>query len=261
MRLCGCVLRAEVAAVEAAVRAVAEDVLPGVVCMAAGSYRRGKESCGDIDILITHPSGTCTILSEVVSRLSRMGVLTDHLMLPVPQHLAQSETYFGVCIPPLLVTSHGMPPSAGTDTRHTGSTALISGTEVCPAGPSDSLSQSQSQRFDDAVASLRTDGGVSSRDDDVDTVPDDDADTIPDDEGGSSGACDVVDGGGGVVVEATSLATAKHRRVDIKTYPYSQFPYALLHFTGPDHFNRTMRFRAKQMCVSRSTDVCRVRGC
>ncbi len=32
--------RLEVAAVEAAVRAVAEDIFPGVVCMAAGSYRR-----------------------------------------------------------------------------------------------------------------------------------------------------------------------------------------------------------------------------
>jgi hypothetical protein len=37
--------RVEVAAVEAAVRAVAEDIMPGAVCMAAGSYRRYVWRC------------------------------------------------------------------------------------------------------------------------------------------------------------------------------------------------------------------------
>jgi DNA polymerase lambda len=38
----------------------------------------------------------------------------------------------------------------------------------------------------------------------------------------------------------------KHRRVDIKIYPYSQRPFACLYFTGSAHFNRSMRLWAKQ---------------
>lgn len=36
---------------------VGEDILPGVVIVCGGSYRRGKASCGDMDIVITHPDG------------------------------------------------------------------------------------------------------------------------------------------------------------------------------------------------------------
>ena len=32
-----------------------------------------------------------------------------------------------------------------------------------------------------------------------------------------------------------------HRRIDIKQYPRSEFPFALLYFTGSGHFNRSMR--------------------
>lgn len=35
-----------------------------------------------------------------------------------------------------------------------------------------------------------------------------------------------------------------HRRIDIKTYPRSMRPFALLYFTGPNHFNRSMRHYA-----------------
>lgn len=36
-----------------------------------------------------------------------------------------------------------------------------------------------------------------------------------------------------------------HRRIDMKVYPRSQFAFALLYFTGSDHFNRSMRNFAK----------------
>ena len=36
-----------------------------------------------------------------------------------------------------------------------------------------------------------------------------------------------------------------HRRIDIKLWSEENYPYALLHFTGNDHFNRLMRFIAK----------------
>ncbi len=31
---------------------------------------------------------------------------------------------------------------------------------------------------------------------------------------------------------------AIHRRIDIKSYPRSMFPFAILYFTGSDYFNR-----------------------
>jgi hypothetical protein len=41
-------------------------------------------------------------------------------------------------------------------------------------------------------------------------------------------------------------ASGTHRRLDIKIYPASSFAFALLYFTGSDHFNRSMRFYAKK---------------
>nr|GMD49890.1 DNA polymerase lambda isoform X3 [Ipomoea batatas] len=32
-----------------------EEILPGVIILCGGSYRRGKASYGDMDIVITHP--------------------------------------------------------------------------------------------------------------------------------------------------------------------------------------------------------------
>ncbi|XP_020220906.1 DNA polymerase lambda isoform X2 [Cajanus cajan] len=49
--------RHEVQEMDRILQKVGEDVLPGVVIICGGSYRRGKASCGDIDIIITHPDG------------------------------------------------------------------------------------------------------------------------------------------------------------------------------------------------------------
>ena len=42
------------------------------------------------------------------------------------------------------------------------------------------------------------------------------------------------------------------RRLDVKVYPVEEFAYALLYFTGSDHFNRSMRHFAKQRGYSLS---------
>lgn len=39
------------------VRKAAESIQPGIIAQACGSYRRGKATCGDVDILVTHPDG------------------------------------------------------------------------------------------------------------------------------------------------------------------------------------------------------------
>ena len=43
-----------------------------------------------------------------------------------------------------------------------------------------------------------------------------------------------------------------HRRLDLKIYPPEQYAYALLYFTGSDHFNRSMRHYAKTLGYSLS---------
>ncbi len=37
-----------------------------------------------------------------------------------------------------------------------------------------------------------------------------------------------------------------HRHIDIKVYKPQHFPFAILYFTGSDHFNRSMRYFAKR---------------
>ena len=37
-----------------------------------------------------------------------------------------------------------------------------------------------------------------------------------------------------------------HHRIDIKYYPRDEFAFALLYFTGSDHFNRSMRLFARR---------------
>ncbi|KAL6567777.1 hypothetical protein OROGR_001445 [Orobanche gracilis] len=49
--------RHEVQEMESLMQKVGEEILPGVVIVCGGSYRRGKASCGDMDIVIMHPDG------------------------------------------------------------------------------------------------------------------------------------------------------------------------------------------------------------
>lgn len=152
--------RAEIAALAKVVRGVANELLPGTEAVVTGSYRRGKSSSGDMDILLSHPpSGDCSIMKALIARLSEIGFLTDHLAMPSDHEKGKSDSYMGVC---RLQLTHG--------------------------------------------------------------------------------------------VDDERVVSGKHRRIDIKAYPMEQMPFAMLYFTGSDHFNRSMRLWAKRMCKMTLSD-------
>ncbi|NWI19472.1 DPOLL polymerase, partial [Crypturellus soui] len=67
--------REEAAEIEQTVRQAAVALNPGLVCVACGSYRRGKPTCGDVDVLVTHPDGQSHrgVFSKLLDSLHRSG--------------------------------------------------------------------------------------------------------------------------------------------------------------------------------------------
>ncbi|XWS68945.1 hypothetical protein CRYUN_Cryun04dG0136900 [Craigia yunnanensis] len=97
--------RHEVQVMESLLQKVAEDIVPGVVVVCGGSYRRGKASCGDLDIVITHPDGKSHkgFLQKYVKRLKEMKFLREDLVFST--HSGEGtdsgvDTYFGLCTYP-----------------------------------------------------------------------------------------------------------------------------------------------------------------
>lgn len=83
--------RPEVEEIEQTVQDHVHTMVPGARVQACGSYRRGKTSSGDVDILICHPGGECDVLLSLIERLHKKGLLTHDLSLP------DSHTSGGAC--------------------------------------------------------------------------------------------------------------------------------------------------------------------
>uniref|UniRef100_A0A9J8BNJ7 DNA-directed DNA polymerase n=1 Tax=Cyprinus carpio carpio TaxID=630221 RepID=A0A9J8BNJ7_CYPCA len=68
-----------------------------LVVMACGSYRRGKSTCGDVDVLITHPDGESHkgVFSKVLHLLHQSGFLTDDLVSH--EENGEQKKYMGIC--------------------------------------------------------------------------------------------------------------------------------------------------------------------
>ncbi|KAH8495864.1 hypothetical protein H0E87_018875 [Populus deltoides] len=82
-----------------------EEILPGVDILCGGSYRRGKASCGDLDIVITHPDGKSHkgFLTRYVKRLKDMKFLREDLIFSTRSEEGTDsgvDTYFGLCTYP-----------------------------------------------------------------------------------------------------------------------------------------------------------------
>ncbi|GAB4839853.1 hypothetical protein Ancab_020562 [Ancistrocladus abbreviatus] len=97
--------RHEVEEVEQLLQKVGEEILPDVVVVCGGSYRRGKSSCGDMDIIITHPDGRSHkgFLPKFVKHLKEMDFLREDLVFSVHSEKGTDsgvDTYFGLCTYP-----------------------------------------------------------------------------------------------------------------------------------------------------------------
>ncbi|KAH9303826.1 hypothetical protein KI387_008230, partial [Taxus chinensis] len=97
--------RPEVEIMEALLQRAAETILPGVLVVCGGSYRRGKAFCSDMDIVITHPNGKSHkgFLEKFVKYLKEIGFLKEDLMFSI--HSIEGtdsgvDTYFGLCTYP-----------------------------------------------------------------------------------------------------------------------------------------------------------------
>ncbi|XP_033976674.1 DNA polymerase lambda-like [Trematomus bernacchii] len=89
--------REEAAAIEKVVKDAVHAVDPGLLSMACGSYRRGKATCGDVDVLITHPDGKSHkgVFSKLLQSLRDSGFLTDDLVSH--EDNGEQKKYMGVC--------------------------------------------------------------------------------------------------------------------------------------------------------------------
>ncbi|XP_037618540.1 DNA polymerase lambda [Sebastes umbrosus] len=89
--------REEAAAIEKVIKDAVQAIDPGLVAMACGSYRRGKATCGDVDVLISHPDGKSHrgVFSKVLQSLRDSGFLTDDLVSH--EENGEQKKYLGVC--------------------------------------------------------------------------------------------------------------------------------------------------------------------
>ncbi|CAN6477651.1 unnamed protein product [Victoria cruziana] len=97
--------RHEVKVMEEILQKAGEDVLPGVDIVVGGSYRRGKATCGDLDVVVTHPDGISHkgFLPKFVKHLKDMKFLREDLVFSIHSMEGTDsgvDTYFGLCTYP-----------------------------------------------------------------------------------------------------------------------------------------------------------------
>lgn len=87
------------------VRSAALEIQTGLEVTACGSYRRGKKTCGDLDVLITHPNEDALegLFDKILSSLRKTGFLTDDL---TTQKDGRQQKYLGVCRLPREGSKH-----------------------------------------------------------------------------------------------------------------------------------------------------------
>ncbi|KAI6882678.1 DNA polymerase beta-like protein [Hortaea werneckii] len=103
--------RAEVAQIAAVIHAHAVKVRDeGIQSLLVGGYRRGKEACGDVDIIVSHPdeSQTADLITDLVSSLEDEDCITHTLLLSLQSTQRGQQTL------PLRRTSGGGGATSGS---------------------------------------------------------------------------------------------------------------------------------------------------
>ena len=74
--------------------AAVDGIDPGLIAMACGSFRRGKATCGDVDVLITHPDGKSNrgVFHLILNKLKQTGeYFASFAQCPLYLHLGISR--------------------------------------------------------------------------------------------------------------------------------------------------------------------------
>ncbi|XP_064631460.1 DNA polymerase lambda-like [Lineus longissimus] len=89
--------REEAGEIEVQVKRACHEIDPGLIAQACGSYRRGKATCGDVDILVTHPDGKSHrgVFGQLLTKLRDEGFITDDLVSH--EQDGNQKKYLGVC--------------------------------------------------------------------------------------------------------------------------------------------------------------------
>lgn len=97
--------REEAGQIEEVVKNAALEINPGLEAFACGSYRRGKRTCGDVDVIVSHPDGKSHegVMTKLLDTLKSSGFLTDDLTFA---ENGEHRKYLGVCKLPGENTKH-----------------------------------------------------------------------------------------------------------------------------------------------------------
>ena len=97
--------REEAGQIEKVVKNAALEINSGLEAFACGSYRRGKPTCGDVDVIVSHPDGKSHegVMTKLLESLKSSGFLTDDLTFA---ENGEHRKYLGVCKLPGENTKH-----------------------------------------------------------------------------------------------------------------------------------------------------------
>ena len=246
--------RAEVRAVEEYVREEAERLLPGIQVICCGSYRRGKPSSGDVDLLITHDCFGDTrqawrTREDFMVMLMRR--LEGNVCPPFWWKKKRGETVSSAEKESSIEAEVGAKDELKNESKVKLEAVKDEATQPLKA---EEMKQQATQplAFDDTdnndevtITKATTTSTESSTSDELPLPPfitgrlqPFERLTMKHAQANFMGFCCLPSG--------HPQYSGINRRLDIKVYPVSMFPFALLYFTGSDHFNRSMRFYAKR---------------
>ena len=217
--------RSEVAGIIEVVSNAAKSHDPPLQSMACGDFRRGKDACGDVDILLYQDSYLSlkdpvpeSWMSEIVERLKKISLITDVISLgpKICNAVCNIESYSKTLPEKVevekLKTGFELPTWQAVEERRKAKQKVAT-FSLFGTGKADKFA---------AFAQLPVSGSIEAES--LNTYC-------------SSGMKEV----------ENFASTGTHRRLNLKLVPYESLSYASLHFTGPHDLNEKLRLQANDM--------------